>query len=134
MVKQIFVNVMVQDLQKSKDFFSKCGFTFNPQFTDEKAACLILGENIYAMLIIPKFFTTFTKKSPADAHATTEVLTALALESKAKVDEVASNALDAGGKAARDIEDHGWMYTRSIEDLDGHIWEFFYMDLTKAPK
>lgn len=134
MVKQIFVNLMVNDLEKSKTFFGSLGFSFNPQFTNEKAASLVLGENIYAMLVTKEFFSTFTKKTLVDARTATEVLTALALETREKVDEVSQKALDAGGKAVREPEDHGWMYTRSIEDLDGHIWEFFFIDLANVPK
>lgn len=128
MVKQIFVNLPVKDLNNTKEFFTKLGFTFNPTFTDEKAACLILGENMFAMLLLEKFFKTFTKKGLVDAHDGTEVLNALSVESRAKVDEMTRRAIEAGGREARDPEDHGWMYARAIEDLDGHIWEFFYAD------
>ena len=128
MAKQIFVNLPVKDLNKTKDFFSKLGFTFNPQFTDENAACMIIGENIYAMLLVEKFFKSFTPKAISDAMTTTEVLIAIDTESREKVDEMINNAIKAGGMEPRAPQDHGWMYGRSFQDLDGHIWEVLYMD------
>lgn len=128
MVKQIFVNLPVKDLNKSVDFFTKLGFTFNPQFTNDDATCMILGENMYAMLLVEKYFQTFIKKEIADATKTTEVLTALSVASREKVDELVRLAVEAGGKETREPQDHGWMYTRAFEDLDGHIWEIFYGD------
>ena len=133
MVKQIFVNLPIKDLAKAKAFFSALGFTFNPQFTDEKAACLVLGEHIYSMLLTEKFFKTFIQKEIADAHASTEVLNALQLESKQLVDEMVARAAAAGGKDLR-TEDYGWMYGRAFEDLDGHIWEVFWQDEKQRPK
>jgi predicted lactoylglutathione lyase len=128
MAKQIFVNLPVKDLNKTKDFFSALGFTFNPQFTDENAACMIIGENIYAMLLVEKFFKSFTPKAISDAMTTTEVLIAIDAESREKVDEMIHNAIKAGGMEPRAPQDHGWMYGRSFQDLDGHIWEVLYMD------
>jgi predicted lactoylglutathione lyase len=133
MNKQIFVNLPVKDLQKSIDFFTKLGYTFNPQFTDENATCMIIGENIFAMLLTETFFKRFTKKEIADAHKTTESLVALSLESRAAVDEMVQKAVAAGGTIYRESEDHGWMYGHSFEDLDGHQWELLYMDETKVP-
>src|SRR3989344_9523568 len=98
MVKQIFVNLSVKDLKQSTDFFNKLGFASNPQFTDDKAACMIIGENIFAMLITEEFFKTFTKKDIADAAKTTETLLAIALESRAQVDELVKKAVAAGGR------------------------------------
>ena len=97
MAKQIFVNLPVRDLKRSVDFFTGLGFTFNPQFTDENATCMVIGENIYAMLLVEKFFKTFTKKEISDASKSTEVLTAIALDSRAQVDEMANKALASGG-------------------------------------
>lgn len=134
MVKQIFVNLAVKDLKKSIEFFSKLGFKFNPQFTDENATCMIISDNIFAMLLVEKFFKTFTKKEVSDAKRSTEVLVALAVESKEKVDEMVSKAISAGGKEPREPQDHGWMYGRAFEDLDGHIWEVFYMDESQMPE
>jgi len=131
--KQIFVNLPVKDLKRSIDFFTGLGFTFNPQFTDDKATCMIIGENIYAMLLVESFFKTFTKKDIADASKTTEVLTALSVEGREKVDEIANKALQLGGSPNTEAQDHGWMYARSFQDPDGHIWELLYMDESQLP-
>ncbi len=125
---KVFVNLPVKDLNKSKEFFSKLGFTFNPQFTDDKAACMVISEDNYAMLLLEQFFKMFTNKEIADAKTSTEVLVALSVESKDRVNEMLDKALAAGAKEPREPQDHGFMYGRSIEDLDGHIWEIFWMD------
>lgn len=128
MNKQIFVNLPVKDLNKSKEFFSALGYTFNPQFTDENAACMIIADNsIYAMLLTEDFFKTFTSKSIARAHEVSEVLNCLSCESREEVDELVAKALKAGGKVPRESQDHGFMYAHGFEDLDGHIWELAYM-------
>ena len=118
MVKEIFVNLPVKDLKKTMAFFTKLGFKFNPKFTDENAACLIIGENIFAMLLVEKFFKTFTKKEISDTMKTTEVITALSVESREKVDEILSKAIKAGGKEAREPQDHGWKYKGVLEYKD----------------
>ena len=128
MINKIFVNLPVQDLQRSMSFFSSLGFTFNKQFTDENAACLVISDEIYAMLLVEKFFKTFIKKEIADSAKSTEVILALMCESRAEVDSLVAKALAAGAKEYREAEDHGWMYGRSFEDLDGHLWEVGYMD------
>lgn len=133
MAKQIFVNLPVKDLKKSMDFFTKLGFTFNPQFTDDNAACMIIGENIYSMLLMEKFFKGFTKKEISDAKKTTEVLIAIDANSRQEVDDIVNKAVDAGGTIYRDPDDHGWMYSHSFADLDGHQWEVLYMDTNKMP-
>lgn len=125
---KIFVNLPVKDLNKSKDFFAKLGFTFNPQFTNEKAVCMVISEDIYAMLLLESFFKTFIKKEIANTKTSTEVLLALSQENKKSVDETLRKAIDAGAKEAREPQDLGFMYGRSFEDLDGHIWEMFWMD------
>ncbi|KKQ84091.1 MAG: hypothetical protein UT06_C0011G0080 [Candidatus Woesebacteria bacterium GW2011_GWA1_38_8] len=130
--KQIFVNLPVKDLNKTMKFFAKLGFRFNKQFTDKNAACMIIGENIYSMLITEKFFKTFITKKIANSRKTVEVLTALQVESRAKVDKIVNTALKAGAKEPKKFPDHGWMYSRDFEDLDGHIWEVFWMDPSKA--
>jgi len=132
--KQIFVNLPVKDLDKSIEFFKHMGYTFNPQFTDETATCMVIDENIFAMLITHKRFKDFTKKEIADAHKTTEVLICLSCDSKEQVDAMVSSAIGAGGKEHRETEDYGWMYNRSIEDLDGHVWEYAWMDMNKFPQ
>lgn len=129
MATKIFVNLPVRDLEKSKGFFTKLGYTFNPQFTDEKAACLIISEDIYAMLLTEPFFKGFIpNKEIADTNKTKEVLVALSADSKQKVNEMADTAIEAGGRQFREPEDHGFMYARSFEDLDGHVWEVIWMD------
>jgi predicted lactoylglutathione lyase len=128
MATNIFINLPVKDLQASIAFFTKLGYTFNPQFTDENATCMIISDTIYAMLITHKRFKDFTKKAIADATKTTEVLIALSAESKEKVQEWADKAIVAGGKEANEPQDHGFMISRSVEDLDGHIWEIVWMD------
>lgn len=128
MNKNIFVNIAVKDLEKSKEFFGKLGYTFNPQFTDETAASMVIHENIFAMLLTHEKFKEFTKKEIIDSHSATEVLIALSCESKDEVDSMMEKALAAGGKEARDKQDYGFMYARSLEDLDGHIWELVWMD------
>lgn len=125
---KIFVNLPVKDLNKSKEFFAKLGFTFNPQFTNQNAACMVISEDNYAMLLVESFFKTFTKKEIVDAKKNTEVLIALSAENKAKVDEMLGKALAGGAKEPRAPQDHGFMYGRSFEDPDGHIWEIFWMD------
>ena len=133
MSTKIFVNLPVKDLNKSIEFFTKLGFTFNPQFTNEEATCMIIGENIFAMLLIEKRFKDFTKKEIADAIKTTEVLIAIDAESREKVIEMVANATSAGGSIYMDPADHGWMYQHSFADLDGHQWEVGFMDETAIP-
>ncbi|TBL71458.1 VOC family protein [Paenibacillus thalictri] len=123
-----FINLPIKDLKQTMDFFSQIGFEFNMQFTDEKATCMIINEHTFAMLLVEPFFQTFTKKELADTTRSTEVIVALSVDSREQVDEVADKALAAGGSAANDPQDHGFMYTRSFQDVNGHIWEVFHMD------
>lgn len=132
MARQIFVNLPVKNLQHSIDFFTHLGFAFDPRFTDEKATCMIVAEGSYVMLLVKEFFQTFTHKTLCDATQATEVLVALSCSSRAEVDEMFGKALDAGAHQAREAEDLGFMYTRSFEDLDGHIWEVFHMQMEQA--
>lgn len=124
---QIYVNLPIKDLKKSVEFFTKLGFTFNAEFTNDKATCMIVGENIYAMLLTESFFQTFTGKPIADATKSTEVINCIALESKEAVDNMVKAAVAAGGAAPRPVTDHGFMYQHGFEDIDGHIWELVYM-------
>ncbi len=134
MAKEIFIDLLVKDVNKTVNFFTKLGFKFNPKFTDENATCMIIGENIFAMLLVNKFFKTFTaNKKISDAKRSIEVLNALSVDNRDEVDEMIENAIKSGGKEFRKAQDHGWMYGRSFEDLDGHIWEVFYMDESKMP-
>lgn len=128
MSKKIFVNLAVKDLDKSVEFFKKLGFTFNPQFTDETATCMIISDSIFAMLLIHEKFKTFTKKEIADTTKVNEALISLSLESKLEVDQMIEKAQAAGSKAIGETNDYGFMYERSFEDLDGHIWSPFWMD------
>ena len=127
MAQQIFVNLPVKDLERSKAFFGKLGYSFNPQFTNEQGACMVISETIYAMLLTEPFFQTFTKKPVADATKSTEVLVCLSCESRAQVDELVAKARAAGGKVPRQAQDHGFMYSHGYEDPDGHTWELVHM-------
>ncbi|MCT2590792.1 VOC family protein [Streptomyces sp. N2-109] len=130
MSKMIFVNLPVRDLTRSREFFGKLGFTFNEQFSDDNAASLVIDADngIYAMLLTEPFFKTFTTKEVADAATTAEVIVALGVESRQEVDDLADKALAAGGKSSKDPMDEGFMYGRSFQDLDGHLWEVMWMD------
>ena len=124
---QIFVNLPVKDLKRSVEFFTKLGYTFNPQFTDENATCMIIGENLFVMLLVEKFFGSFTNKAITDTSKSTEVLTCVSCGSKAEVDELVAKARAAGAKVPRKAQDHGFMYSHGYEDLDGHTWELVFM-------
>jgi predicted lactoylglutathione lyase len=128
MSRKIFVNLSVRDLTKSMEFFTALGFTFNTQFTDDKAACMVISEEAYVMLLTEPFFRGFTKKEPCDTTRATEAMLALSCDSKAEVDQLVRKAIDAGGSHAMDSMDHGFMYGWSFYDLDGHHWEVLWMD------
>jgi uncharacterized protein len=131
---KIFVNLPVKDLKRSIDFFTHLGFSFNQQFTDDKAACLVINDgSIYAMLLTEPMFKKFTKKESADASKTTEVLIAIDADSREQVDELVKKAVEAGGSIYTEPADHGWMYQHSFADPDGHQWEILYMDESKLP-
>ncbi len=126
--KNIFINLPVKDLDKSIEFFTKLGYSFNPQFTDENATCMIINDTIFAMLLTEPFFKTFiSPKEIANAHTSTEVLLGLSAESREEVDTFFQKAILAGAKETKTY-DHGFMYGKDFEDLDGHIWEIFWMD------
>ena len=124
---QIFVNLPIKDLPRSVRFFESLGYTFNPQFTDENATCMVLGENLFAMLLVESYFRTFTDKDVGDAHRAKEVLLAVPVADRAAVDALVEKALAAGATEPRPAQDHGFMYQRSYDDLDGHTWEVFHM-------
>ncbi len=128
MATKIFVNLPVKDLNKTIEFFTKHGFTINPQYTDKNATCMIVGDDIFVKLLAEKFFKTFTKKEICDATKDTEVIVALSAESREKVDQMINRVIEAGGRESREPQDHGWMYGRSFQDLDGHLWEIIHMD------
>ncbi|MBX5460200.1 MAG: VOC family protein [Steroidobacteraceae bacterium] len=133
MSTKIFVNLPVKDLKRSVEFFTSLGYTFNPHFTDEKATCMIVGEDIFVMLLVEPFFKTFTPKPIADAARSTEVLIALSAESREKVDELVAKAVAAGGTTPMPAQDHGFMYQHGYQDLDGHMWELVWMDPKAIP-
>ncbi|TDL31327.1 glyoxalase/bleomycin resistance/extradiol dioxygenase family protein [Jeotgalibacillus sp. S-D1] len=128
LVDNIFVNLPVKNLDKSIEFFREVGFDFNPQFTNENATCMIVGKNIYVMLLVEDYFKTFTKKELANAQSNTEAIIAISAESREQVDELVNKALNAGGAYSNEKLDHGFMYGWSFQDLDGHLWEVMYMD------
>jgi len=129
MSKMIFVNLPVADLPSARAFYEAIGFTNNPQFTDETAACMVLTDVIHVMLLTHEKFAQFTPKSIADAKTASEVLICISEDSREGVDEITDKALAAGGREPREKQDYGFMYGRSFEDLDGHIWEPMYMDM-----
>ncbi|HVE70835.1 MAG TPA: VOC family protein [Thermoanaerobaculia bacterium] len=128
MERMIFVNLPVRDLKKSMEFFSALGFTYNPQFTDDKAACMILSDKAFVMLLSEPFFQGFTKNAICDTSKYSEALLALSCQSRAEVEQLVRKAIDAGGRHAMDPMDHGFMYAWSFYDLDGHHWEVLWMD------
>jgi len=134
MANHIYVNLPVKDLKRSMRFFEQIGFSFNPQFTDDNAACLVIGENIFAMLIKESYFKTFTRKEICEATKYTEVLLAIDVDSREKVDEMVRLAVDAGAVLYDEPQDHGWMYCHSFADLDGHQWEIMYADPSQIPQ
>jgi len=128
MATQVFVNLPEKDLNKSVEFFTQLGFTFNPQFTDETATCMIVAADIFVMLLTEEKFKTFTPKEICDATKSTEVLVCLTSESRAEVDEMVRKAVAAGGSTYNEPQDHGFMYGHGFQDLDGHIWELIYIE------
>ena len=128
MVKQIFVNLPVADLKASIAFFTRLGFSFNPNFTDDTGTCMIVGENIFAMLMMRERFAGFAPHPPADARSATEVILALQLDSRDAVDAMVREAVAAGGNIYNAPQDHGSMYQHGFQDPDGHVWEVFQMN------
>ncbi len=133
MAKQIFINLAVKDLQKAMDFYTALGFTNNPQFSDETGKCMVWCENIFVMLLTHEKFKTFATKPLADTKSNVAALFSLSLDSVDEVNNVMTNGLNAGGTEPAEMKDYGFMQQRTIEDLDGHTWEIFYMDITKFP-
>jgi len=134
MASKIFVNLPVADLEKSMGFFKALGFGFNPQFTDDNAACMVVSDDIFVMLLVRDFFKTFTPKAISDAKTSTEVLLCLSRESRQEVDETVRNAVAAGGSTYSEPKDHGFMYQHGFQDPDGHIWELVWMDPAAVQK
>ncbi|MGN7823821.1 VOC family protein [Chitinophaga sp. 22536] len=128
MATAIFVNLPVKDLQKSIQFFTQLGYSFNPQFTDDKAACMVISDTIYAMLLVEPFFKTFTNNEICDTSTHTECLNCLSASSREEVDTIVAKAVAAGATAPRAPQDHGFMYGHGFRDLDGHFWEYMFME------
>ncbi|MCE9576624.1 MAG: VOC family protein [Deltaproteobacteria bacterium] len=133
MSRMIFLNLAVRDLPATKAFFARLGFSFNPQFTDDKAACMILSEQGFVMLLAEPFFRTFTTLEPCNTATHTEAFIALSCASRAEVDQMVATAIEAGGRHAMPAQDHGFMYGWSFYDLDGHHWEVMWMDPAARP-
>ena len=134
MATQIFVNLPVRDLPRSVAFFTSLGYTFDPAFTDENAACMVVGPNIFVMLLVEGFFKTFTTKQLCDATRSTEVLVCLSCESRAQLRDLVTRAIAAGASIPNDAKDHGFMYQHGFQDLDGHLWELVHMEPGRSAK
>ncbi len=135
MEKQIFINLAVRNLEETKEFFTRLGFQFNPQFSDENAVCMIIGKNNLAMFLTEKFFKDLIPgKEIVDAQKNAEAIIAISAENHAELDEMIKKVTEAGGKEYRKAQDYGWMYGRAFEDINGHIWEIFYMDEKAMPE
>ncbi|MER7485771.1 VOC family protein [Streptomyces sp. NPDC126497] len=126
--QMIFVNLAVDDLDASKKFFTELGYSINAQFSDETAASVVISDTIVAMLLTRQKYAQFTKKEIVDATRSSEVLLGLSAESREKVDELVEKAVAAGGSITGETQDHGFMYGRAFDDLDGHTWEVIWMD------
>ncbi len=133
MMKQIFINLAVADVNKSMDFYTQLGFTNNPQFSDEQGKCMVWSEHIFVMLLSPDKFKTFTEQPLADTKKQIAGLFSLAVSGLDRVNEIVDKGLKAGGIEPTPMKDYGFMQQRSIEDFDGHTWEIFYMDMSKFP-
>lgn len=132
-MKQIFINLVVADVNKSMDFYTQLGFTNNSQFSDEQGKCMVWSEHIFVMLLSPDKFKTFTEKPLADTKKQIAALLSLSVSGLDRVNEIVDNGLKAGGIEPTPMKDYGFMQQRSIEDFDGHTWEIFYMDMSKFP-
>jgi len=128
MATKIFVNLPVKNLDRSVEFFTKLGFSFNAQFTDENATCMVVSEDIFVMLLTEAKFKEFTPNAICDATKSTEVLVCLSSESREEVDKMIRNAVAAGGTTYNEPQDYGFMYSHGFQDLDGHIWETMFME------
>ena len=132
MPKMIFVNLPVADLERAIGFYEAIGAEKNPMFSDDTAACMVVSDTIHVMLLTHDKFSQFTPKPIADAHKVSEVLIAMSADSREAVDDITDKALAAGGREPREKQDYGFMYGRSFEDPDGHIWESMWMDMEAA--
>lgn len=131
MANQIFINLAVEDPNKSMEFYTALGFTNNPQFSDDSGKCMVWSNNIFVMLLSHEKFSSFTNKPIADTKTNIAALLSLSLDSVEDVNKVVESGLIAGGIEPTEMKDYGFMQQRTIEDFDGHTWEIFYMDVTK---
>ena len=133
MHQQIFVNLPIENMARSQTFFKALGYAFNPEFTNDEGACLVVGDNLFVMLLVKGFYATFTTKTIADARTTSEVLVCFSCDSREEVDTLVAKAVAAGATTPRPVQDLGFMYSHGFDDLDGHTWEFVHMvDASKA--
>ncbi len=130
---QIFINLPINDLAKSMRFYEKLGFTNNPQFSDDSGKCMVISEHIFVMLLTHEKFAQFATKPITDVSKTISALLSISVDSVDKMNEIVANGLSVGGKEPAEAKDYGFMQQRTLEDLDGHTWEIFYMDITKFP-
>lgn len=133
MAKQLFLNLPVKDLNRSVEFFTALGFSFNPDFTDENATCMIVNDGAYVMLLVEGYFKTFISKGIADTSGTAEAIVAFSVDSREAVDDTIRKALTSGGTPAQEAQDYGFMYNHSFQDPDGHLWEVMWMDPAGPP-
>ncbi len=133
-MKQVFINLVVSDLQKSMDFYTALGFVNNPQFSDDTAKCMVWSDNIFLMIMNAEKFSSFTKKPIADTKNNIAALLSLSLDSVEEINEKMTAGLQTGGIEPSEMKDYGFMVQRSIEDFDGHTWELFFMDMSKFPQ
>ncbi len=135
MNRMVFINLPVADLEKAKAFYVALGFTINPQFTDETAACVVVSSEIHVMLLTHPKFLQFTPpgNGVSDTRSSTEVLVCLSCQNREEVDDLTQRALNSGGRTFREAQDFGFMYSQSFQDPDGHIWELMFMDMAAFP-
>jgi predicted lactoylglutathione lyase len=133
MSKQIFINLAVKDLEKSMEFYTKLGFTNNPQFSDDSRKCMVWSENIFVMILTHEKFASFATKPIADTKTNLAGLFSLSMDSIEEMNKMANEGIKAGGLEPTEMKDYGFMQQRTLEDFDGHTWEIFYMDITKFP-
>ncbi|MBT2550087.1 VOC family protein [Arthrobacter sp. ISL-65] len=133
MATQIFMNLPVRDLDRSVQFFTALGFKFNQDYTDENATCMVINDDAFVMLLVEKFFKTFTAKEIVDATSATEAIMAFSVDSREEVDQMVGTALAAGGSESQPVQDYGFMYSHSFQDPDGHLWEVIWMDPAGPP-
>ncbi|HEY8576578.1 MAG TPA: VOC family protein [Devosia sp.] len=133
MATSIFINLPIRDLDASMRYYKALGFDHNPQFTDDTAACIVISDTIYVMVLTHEKFAQFSSKPIPDPQQQTQALYALSRDSRAEVDAIAEAGLQAGGSETRPAQDYGFMYSRAIADIDGHVWEYVWMDMTQMP-